>query len=638
MISLDIYQLSIISLHADKVVSGTDERKILPDKPITREQASAIIAIAAGSQFEQNINKNELPSIEVGDMDGTIGTKGITYYSFKANSSGVYPISTEKDFELRVYEQIKGDAQMEEACYRRIPNLPDRPGNFPISVDPAVDVGGKKIIIAVTEAVAGQSKRSFKVTLEQFTPFLTQQEVNFTSVESNHRFIDVDHPEHIRENETLDKGRLLMHLNNLTPGKYTMFALHHKAVASSLDIKPRPPIEPGDQLPNNTRLYYDAVFYNPNGDKVKDNVKINRIGIANSNIQHGWTSFIGGDNNTGYKYDKSPFPQNASDKIWLSDLAPREDEDLYSKLLISDNHEMGNIWIMMEFEVTTGTVNFASMAYILDSPTQLNNGAHKSMFNESLVSSFYDLPQQTIKGIGNFSQSLQSDVMTYYIDGSSVTKQLPDGSSVKKPLPFKVVNKFDTYDNVTLLYTNTSPAYYDSYNRTPGSAVREIEYPGPTSPNIGRTVIFDGYHSPYLEDPYSRFTPNQDIFNWLQERILNGELNTQEINWLNNSTTMAGYGTTQQLRFRIYNASNDMRYLRYQVTFSGVYHFEVYRNGVKQSLNDNGVINVSDDYQFNGVEKDIVSVNLEPNSYTDITISESELSGNATAKHRFFID
>ena len=159
-------------------------------------------------------------------------------------------------------------------------------------------------------------------------------------------------------------------------------------------------------------------------------------------------------------------------------------------IVISDNDDMGFMYLMMEFEVTGGTVNFATMA-------MADSSDFDNVFDLNQAKPTYDEATGMIKGKGEFGKVVESDVLEYYID---------DTVAYDTKLTFKTDTIIPNNGNVTSSFiTNASPLYYLCKDRVPISSSLGLAYDAYYSLDTGEEkysgLFFDTYHSPKV-NPY----------------------------------------------------------------------------------------------------------------------------------------
>lgn len=507
------------------------------------------------------------------------------------------------------------------------------------------------------------------------------QEIKFDQnaegdVGSGNYYIFVDQPEHIRTYDIIngtEPPRTLMDLNDLGPGKYTYFEYHHKATEyiADKDENGNPyrrlfwEGNNGGAFGNNVSLYYDGIFYNKPGQT--GTIKVTKLGCTTEgngkkwDIPQTYDCFNGCyDGTSMFRYtipsDEKKITSTNSFKI--SEMLDNDE------IKINQNYtdDMGYLFIMMEFEVTGGSVSFSSMA--------AENSPDFSAFNNGNIKCRYeDQPHQCIKGMGEFDQVIDAQELNYYFDGTNGYDEVA--------LPVKIKNSVYSDDTVQKDYftTNSSPLYSNLYDNYPESAVLSITYKG-LAGNENRTMTFDPYHLPYTfnanvydswveadtnkrnyffpksksvpeawQDSYpkSSFEVNEKFdFNWLKTlvRSENDEDAKKIMNDYQNETMMQGYGVKHRYKINLYNLSEEEeRYFKYQIKITPSYYVEVFVNG-ESKFNKYFTEAQSSNEAEADSEKTFTTdeVALPSKQCTQITLELTQMPGsNATAENMFII-
>ena len=453
--------------------------------------------------------------------------------------------------------------------------------------------------------------------------------------ENPHYYMFVDSPEHIQKSDVINDSNstnTISLFEDLGPGTYTIFTYHHKSVNRGSS----------DDFAADDALYYNAVFYNNDANSLS-NIKINNVGLSyfgdgNSwELQRTWQRF-----NEYRQSSDEPISQN--NNLWLTDIQNID------SILISNNDNMGYVWLMMEFEVLSGKVDFATVA-------MANNSDFKSVVNTNLLkSTFKDLPAQVIKGKGEFSQEVESDIMEYYIDDTFV-----DGDTLKFDVDTITSEQNKISDR---FFINASPLYYGCKNGFPQSASLGLTYDAYYLDIDGneqyKTFYFDTYHSPYIkqynvpdvvkEGPYTNKSVWGTNEKFDDEWIL--ELDNINYNPYENSedqasraafeeflgtTNMQGYGVTFVYKFKIHNLGAEKKQLSHYVVLNRGYYIDCYVNGSKYDYQEL--------YETEGIDKRYEGealtkpIDLPAGSTTEIEIRVTEFAGaNATVENWFEIN
>ena len=458
----------------------------------------------------------------------------------------------------------------------------------------------------------------------------------------NHQYIFVDQPEHIRNTDIINPANdsdrtMLMHIDRLTPGTYTVLSYHHKAIKNSAQARLGYYANEEAFTPDDA-LYFDGIFYNTGTDS--GNVKITKLGLQHKGYDNtaAFEQFLASENQNAAVQNVRA---NTSSWQWVSDYV--NDTDI-KKMLISDNNQIGSVYLMMEFEVTGGTVNFSTMAYLGDSSAADPTRAFKNMFlrDQQLVnvkSKFEDLPYQVLKGVGNFGQTIESNVLKYTIDDSTMS-----GS----PLRFKIPTEWGGEKISDELVTCASNLYYDTVDNMPSTAALRLTYDGENPTN--QELIFDSAHYPYTSttDPktgnlrvipdelrigtYSNrqsFQPNETYdATWLREMVKPENRNRlMAMGGIQNDATMQGYGVTYRYIFEINNKSFSDRYFTYHINPQLPFAYYSWYTNHGESGNEK----IKD--------FDVFMAKLPGRTTTRITLDVTQLPGsNSTIKQQFFIN
>lgn len=508
------------------------------------------------------------------------------------------------------------------------------------------------------------------------------QEIKFDQnaegdVGSGNYFIFVDQPEHIRTYDIIsaDEPRTLMDLEDLKPGKYTYFEYHHKATEYTLflnkdtnEFEPKPfaPAHNGGYFADDVTLYYNGIFFNKPGQYGK--IRVTKLGVTSQGKKGIW------DLEQPYKC----FSGNYDDIPMYTYSIPSEIKDITSeqsltisemlsneaiKINTPDTDNMGYVFVMMEFEVTDGSVSFSSMANTTNDFNWFSNGNIKCRYE--------DQPHQCIKGMGEFDQVIEAQELNYYFDGTNGYDEVA--------LPVKIKNSVYSDDTVQKDYftTNSSPLYSNLYDNYPESAVLSITYKG-LAGNENRTMTFDPYHLPYTFDankydnswvdteeidyvfPKSNVFPEvwrpksgsyKDKSNfevnerfdleWLKWLVSadSGEEAKRLMNDYQNETMMQGYGVTHRYTINLYNLSEEERHFKYMVKLTPSYVYRVFVNGEEESGGE-FIPQTSDAEAEPDSEKTFTTdeVVLSSKQRTQITIEITQMPGsNATAENKFII-
>ena len=316
-----------------------------------------------------------------------------------------------------------------------------------------------------------------------------------------------DNPEHLNPRFLADGEvpSLIAHFEDLTPGIYTVFSYHHR----------------GDSVDYQADLYYDAVFSSSTGGEFE---------ILNLGLDHDWdwnqawadytgeTVYMpeyirsysctcneqlqGADGICtnpecpGIIRNQSREPNTAlydnlltvkevspGSPVYLSDFVTHIEKDGVNHFRYGGYNEP--MWMMMRFEVKSGTVTFDTLAYT-DKTAAQNN------FNTLLKGAFDNEPQY--KGIAECAPVVTAE-LEYDINDSTSSGAIP--VTVKNA---RVPEGFTIKDGVFATYVNT---WREEQPIAAESDIMPLEYADDTKLQLygaaaaGRDNIwrFDPYHT-----------------------------------------------------------------------------------------------------------------------------------------------
>lgn len=281
-----------------------------------------------------------------------------------------------------------------------------------------------------------------------------------------HYLIFDDHPEHIRRCDILDDGsytpRALMHVENLGPGVYTVFSYHHKSTGFLARA--------GTVLDRNQPIYFDAAFYNSPGNY--GDVQVTKLGYSSNgrdggdtweNLFKAWEEYTNGalvtinyNNYTNISIDKTKWLR---DVLW--EMYPGDDSRNSTR--ISSGAEMGYSMLMMEFVVTSGSVNFATVAY----KNEQQGHAVFDDWNQTGSIKSVNEPLLTVNGVGETTTQLIGKEMEYVID---------DSVGTETRLPVSISNRLFTNRKSSFFTTHMTEMSANNRWTVPGSSVVELTY------------------------------------------------------------------------------------------------------------------------------------------------------------------
>ena len=464
------YGDSFHQLFLNGVIAGSDAQTLDPGGNLTRAQACKIVSKALYSLseigttldpvWEENYTELQLGTAASGELSAYGGMN----YSVEIGQAGYYMVST--------------SAEKYALC--------DAGGT---RMEPVDAVNGKDVYMVKSAQelrlyTAGESGAGVTATVEKApSGYIAPQEVVFeqptekvvTVKDTNgndkemllpHYLIFDDQPEHVRRCDILDDGsytpRALMHVENLGPGVYTVFSYHHKSDGFLARA--------GTVLDRNQPIYFDAAFYNSPG-KYGD-VQVTRLGYSSNgrdrgdtwlNLFKAWEEYTNG---TPVTINYSNYTNISIDKTkWLRDVLWEmyPGDDARNSTRISSGAEMGYSMLMMEFVVTSGSVNFATVAYkdeqqghaVFDDWNQ--TGSIKSV-NEPLL---------TVNGVGETTTQVIGKEMEYVID---------DSAGTETRLPVSISNRLFTNRKSSFFTTHMTEMSANNRWTVPGSSVVELTY------------------------------------------------------------------------------------------------------------------------------------------------------------------
>ena len=402
-------------------------------------------------------------------------------------------------------------------------------------------------------------------------------------------YIFIDCPEHVTINDVIDEehvGRTLALFEDLTPGTYTVFELHHKAVAATTSA-----VDADEAFEYTDQLFYDAVFYN-NKNEMGD-MRINKIGILCQNNGYNkyysevWKDFYRSSNvyqNT--KIDKI-------NSVWLSKVLKFNDGIYISDGTYYENSPASSMQCMnliMEFTVLSGTINFATVA-------KQNSSDFSNFDKDNAITTYEDHKEQVLKGKGDFGRIIEAKPIEYYIDDDMPLIHDKDvdtmfdkfksnnysmlGFNMATPVAGHVINK-------NQFALNASALYADCKDTFPESAILKLVYDGnymKKGKEERKTFEFDTFHSPFVKNfnvpSILAIGPYNGGHTWVTNEELDGtwikllkdieyspfvQCANQDFKTFAtflDATNMQGYGITYKYNITIHNLGKNPKIIYY---------------------------------------------------------------------------
>ena len=275
------------------------------------------------------------------------------------------------------------------------------------------------------------------------------------------KFIYSSNPEDIAESDTAESGSMLDNYDDLAPGKYTYMAWYHNGTPRG--------------------LFADVLFNTLSSAEIR----VNRLGLQVFPLKNSpsWTGIqaysdflgapidnsLGADENNAAVYypEKSNLPLNlslsgGSRSAWLS--------DIYTRAYGKDYPYMTNfntpIYIIMEFEVLSGTPSLSTIAY--------RPGSDKTTF---LLSEAPYVQDVEITRESSFSPSWNGIANSAPEADAEIEFQIgpdPPGDSIL--IPFTINGVFGAADTSKWV-TNLNPQNdISAYSLVPESSMLAFEY------------------------------------------------------------------------------------------------------------------------------------------------------------------
>ena len=479
-----------------------------------------------------------------------------------------------------------------------------------------------------------------------------------------HYLIFDDHPEHVRPCDVIDdtsygtsEGTMLTLFDNLGPGIYKVFSTH--CVDDYLSC--------GFERVKN--IYLDSVFYNAT---VENNVKIHSLWVADWNGDKPEVTNI---DITGLNWDT---PQ------WTSYVPGTK------PLILSDAGGWGGADIMMEFEVTAGTVSFGTVAY--------HNRPSDTQFNAWKNAGALKAPYETLETIKGIAET--TDTITTHLEYVIDEENAPLGQETRLPVTIsniffdnRELDFFTTHNSAlmdgnrwSMVGSSTVPHKYygngiknrSAWDSKPsGDVVPALDRPwtfddnycydisgkqipegakvggyytnqtdftpnekfedgwiksliSDSNGNYNDRELFDNYRWSLFEDRQATFVELQKTtkYEWIDGEFIGTPIDTPSVN--------PGYGFYHEYNIKIHNTGNNDRWFSY--LFRGnKFNISWSVNGEYKGTNT--VRQKEDDPNFvNGVEE-AIRVFVPKGETTNIKISVSIQNGsNPSAQNAFAID
>ncbi|MBU5449239.1 hypothetical protein [Acetivibrio sp. MSJd-27] len=486
-----------------------------------------------------------------------------------------------------------------------------------------------------------------------------------------HYLIFDDHPEHVRPCDLMDdtsvegllQGTMLAKFDNLTPGIYKVFSTR-SVNDDYLDFD-------FEHVQGNT--YFDAVFYDAT---VNNNVTINQMWVNNK------------AQNIGMVYNYTFSELSSTKPRWITDVLWNQHNII--DVLFCQNGEWGGVDLMMEFEVTAGTVSFATAAYHQKPSDQTFNSWKE---NGNLRAPYETL--ETIKGKAATQETISADFQ-YVIDDTFPLDQ-------ETRLTFGITNQFFTNRKLDYFSThNSSLSPGNRWNMVDSSIVRHtyqgdgivgrnakaghpngepvsspreddtwifapshcVDIRGKEIPEAARTGYYAGktafepneefdkawinslvtdsqgnYNdAELLNNNYPEFEARQSIFTTLsrtQEYIFDETLQQLQIKrWEDNPCLNPGFGIINEYNISIYNSSED------NITRYFSYLFEGNLFNIRWQVNDGPIENLPIE-QIQGAASDFVQPDPTGQYYISVAaeqVFEIPLPPNETTRIKIWVE
>lgn len=539
------YRDSFRQLFLNGVIAGNDAQTLDPAGNLTRAQTCKIVSKALyslaeiGTTLDPVWDESNVETLTLGvEANGTLSSYGGKNYRLNAGQAGYYTVSTTAD---KYALCNAGGTKMEP-----------------------VDQKDSKDVYMVTGAqelrlyVSGESGAPVTTTVEKLEGYIAAEKLEFVkdtgTANKPHYYLFDDNIEFITLDHVADNGdasTTIAHFGDLGVGTYTFFGYHNRNATFT-----------------GSNLYYDPVFWNPEG--TNGNVKITKVGAdpVSWNWNQVWADFSREDIYAEKFYVKGrpiieqsypPCPENYISLPWDFSIGANTKTWFSQFLSLGQIAEMqGACWIIMEFEVTSGTVNFDTVAY--------QNAGEKNNINMTAIKKgnyVDDIGNPTIKGKSNYGPAV-STALNYVIDDT-----IPDATV----LPVKVVNQFhpEGHRNDFNIFTTRVNSYggegkagtQGNWETADDSGMLPFVYND--NDGIGKTWLFDPTHD-----------------------FLTGEVfptpPTSPVSGVNRSH-LGNYGVTEKYKINIHNSSGQDKLFSYRIEAQGfyVYKVNVAYDGVRQT-------------------------------------------------------
>ena len=478
----------IQQMYLNGVMDGDTSGYIRWASTITRAEATKMLVkcqfvLDEGLENVKIVNEGQANYIDFLKNDAHTITQandktGSGEFYFVAPRTGYYYISDVSNRTVTVYNEAHQEVTGIESTTPLGMKYPAR--------------AGEKIYIKTT---GGASAYSFNVGL------VKDNELNFIP-QIGGKYIYSSNPERIEEPHLAESGNMLDNYENLSPGKYTYMAWYHNGVEYYLDNKLV-----------FTPIYTDVLF-NAMGSS---QIRINKLGLQvfpDIDMPH-WTGiqaysdFIGQpiDNALETETAHNPlifYPTDldlpkqyslSNQSVWLSDIYREAYGKNYPAM---DNYSMP-IYIIMEFEVLSGSPSLSTVAYKTTSDkTQLV--LSDAPYVQDVIVSTQSSGSPTWKGISDFLPRQEASL--YHTIKA-------DTNTDNYVIPVRVTNTFGIQETSKWI-TNLNPQNdVNAYQYIPESSLLGFDY------NDGYQWRFDtkrtSLKNPPVDYPDDGFTPNETL-------------------------------------------------------------------------------------------------------------------------------
>lgn len=437
------YKDHMFQLYMNYVLEGSGDNKITPAGNITRAEACKVL-----SKCLYTISENDkilTPSVNqftggfpnlTGQQSGQLNAEGGAFYYYTPDTSGWYRAQLTGDSGAVYYRLFDADLH-------RLDGTTD--GLYYLSA-------GQTYIVALS----GAGNAAYTIQMTGVNP--DQNRLDFVH-QPGGKYIYSSNPEEVEEEHLGENGNMLDHYENLSPGKYTYMAWYHNGTASPI---------------------YTDVLFNAAGS---GEIQINRLGVQvfPKDLSPHWTGIqaysdflqVEIDNSLEPEPDKNPsrfhptssaLPKQYSlsnSSLWLSDI----NQAAYGKAYPSMENYSMPIYIIMEFEVLSGTPSLSTVAYKTTTDKTQLSLSHAPYVQEVEVS-IQSSGSPTWKGIAQFLP--RTEVGLFH----TITGAESDGYAI----PVVIENTFGSQTR-SKWTTNLNPQNdAEAYQVIPESSMMGFEY------------------------------------------------------------------------------------------------------------------------------------------------------------------